>query len=219
MGYPQPGWIPRPEKMEHAIAPAELALLQRRPDYEMLMRLLDLDEATLHRLTLHHFATRVYGTSVVRSAGASDEQQSDRLNELPWLGNPRQLFSYAWQTIQVCPRCLDEPNGYYRLYWGATPVLLCPRHSVWLLNSCPACHKPIPGLRPQLSTCPTCGGDYRQRVLPVVPEASWLRSTHRVFLTHLGIDASELGEPTPADEPSPLQVGSGCFPRSCMHFL
>ncbi len=127
------------------------------------------------------------------------------LSGLPRLGNPRQLFSYAGQTVQVCPHCLDEPSGYHRLYWRATSVLLCPRHSVWLLNSCAACQKPIPGLRPRLCTCPTCGGDYRQRVLPLAPEASWLRSTHHVFLTYLGIDASELGEPSSADEPSPLQ--------------
>ncbi len=205
MGYPQPGWILRPQKAEHAIAPGELALLQRPLDYELLMRLLHLDQTALHRLTLHHFATRVQGTSAVRPVGAAGAQRAFRLSELPRLWNVQQLFSYPGQTIQVCPRCLDEPDGYQRLYWRATPVLLCPRHSVWLLDSCPACQKPIPGLRPQLSTCPACGGDYRQRVLPLAPEASWLRSTHRVLLTHLGIDAIELGEPLPEDEPSLLR--------------
>jgi len=205
MGYPHPNWILRPEKAGHTIVPEELALLQKPLDYELLVRLLDVDEATLHRLTLHHFATRVQGTSAVWSTGTSGEQQAVQLSGLPRLGNARQLFSYAGQTVQVCPRCLDEPSGYHRLYWRATPVLLCPRHCVWLLSSCPTCQKNIPGLRPQLGTCPICGGDYRQRVLPLAPEASWLRSTHRVFLTHLGIDASELGESSPADGPSPLQ--------------
>jgi TniQ len=204
MGYPQPGWILRPEKAGHTIDSEELALLQRPLDYEMLVRLLDVDEATLHCLTLHHFATRVQGTSAVWSTETSGEQQAVQLSGLPRLGNPRQLFSYAGQTVQVCPHCLDEPSGYHRLYWRATPVLLCPRHSVWLLNSCAACQKPIPGLRPRLCTCPTCGGDYWQRVLPPGPEASWFRSTHCEFLTHLGIDAAELGEPSPAEEPSPL---------------
>ena len=205
MGYPHPGWILRPEKAGHTIDSEELALLQRPLDYEMLVRLLDVDEATLHCLTLHHFATRVQGTSAVWSTGTSGEQQAVQLSGLPRLGNPRQLFSYAGQTVQVCPRCLDEPIGYHRLYWRATPVLLCPRHCVWLLSSCPTCQKSIPGLRPQLGTCPICGGDYRQRVLPLAPEASWLCSTHRVFLTHLGIDASEHGESSPADGLSPLQ--------------
>lgn len=205
MGYPRPNWILQPEKAGHTIVPEELALLQMPFDYGLLVRLLDIDEATLHCLTLHHFATRVQGTSAVWSTGTSGEQQAVQLSGLPRLGNPRQLFSYAGQTVQVCPRCLDEPSGYQRLYWRATPVLLCPRHYVWLLSSCPTCQKSIPGLRPQLSTCPTCGGDYRQRVLPLAPEASWLRSTHRVFLTHLGIDASELGESSPADGPLPFQ--------------
>ncbi len=205
MGHPHPNWILRPEKAGHTIVPEELALLQRPLDYELLVRLLDVDEATLHRLTLHHFATRVQGISAVWSTGTSGEQQAVQLSRLPRLGNTRQLFSYAGQTVQVCPRCLDEPSEHHRLYWRATPVLLCPRHCVWLLSSCPTCQKSIPGLRPQLGTCPICGGDYRQRVLPLAPEASWLGSTHRVFLTHLGIDASELGESSPADGPSPLQ--------------
>ncbi len=75
MGYPQPGWILRPQKAEYAIAPGELALLQRPLDYELLMRLLNLDQTTLHRLTLHHFVTRVQGTSAMRSVGAADPQR------------------------------------------------------------------------------------------------------------------------------------------------
>ena len=207
MGYPQPDWILRPQKAGHAIALGELALLQRPLDYELLMRLLDLNQASLHRLTLHHFATRMQGTSAVRPAGNTGARQASRLSELPRLWNAQPLFSYPSQTIQVCPRCLDEdePDGYQRLYWRATPVLLCPRHRVWLIDSCPACQRAIPALRPQLSTCPGCGGDYRQRVFPLAPEASWLHHTHRVFLTHLGIDAIELGEPLPEDECSLLQ--------------
>lgn len=63
MGYSEPGWILRPEKVAHVVAPGELALLRRRLDYELLMRLLDIDEATHYRLTLHRFAMRVQGTS------------------------------------------------------------------------------------------------------------------------------------------------------------
>src|SRR5258708_4347432 len=63
MGYSEPGWILRPEKVAHVVAPGELALLRRRLDYELLMRLLDIDEATLYRLTLHRFAMRGQGTS------------------------------------------------------------------------------------------------------------------------------------------------------------
>jgi len=55
MRYSEPGWILRHEKVAHAVAPGELALLRRR---------LDIDEATLYRLTLHRFAMRVQGTWV-----------------------------------------------------------------------------------------------------------------------------------------------------------
>jgi len=50
MEYPHPKWIRRPEKAGHAIAPKELALLQRQPGHELLMRLHDIVEATLHSL-------------------------------------------------------------------------------------------------------------------------------------------------------------------------
>ncbi len=206
MGYSQPGWILRPEKTGHSIPSEALPLLKWQLDYELLGRLLDLDESTLHGLTLHRFAARVSSRSVAIPTETTGMQRFPRLNELPRLWNAQRLFAYSGRTIQVCPRCLDEPDGGYdRLYWRAAPVLLCPRHRVWLIDACPTCQKPIPALRPKLSTCPTCGGDYRQKVLPLAPQASWLHSTHRVFFTHLGLDATELGEPFPEEEPSPLQ--------------
>src|SRR5438045_7478182 len=45
MGYSQPGWILRPEKAGHTIDSEELALLQRPLDYELLVRLFNVDEA------------------------------------------------------------------------------------------------------------------------------------------------------------------------------
>lgn len=206
MGYSQPGWILRPEKAGYNIPREALPLLARQLDYDLLGRLLNLDEATLHDLTLHRFAERMAGMNGATHADITATQGFPQLTRLPRIWNVQQLFAYAGSTIQICPRCLDEPDGGYdRLYWRATPVLICSRHRVWLIDACPACHKPIPALRQKLSTCPTCGADYQQRVLLLDRQASWLHSTHRVFLTHLGIDASELGESPPEEEPSPLQ--------------
>src|SRR6185437_15457881 len=81
----------------------------------------------------------------------------------------------------------------------------CPRHRVFLLQSCPACQRPIPTPRSPLSTCPFCGGDYRLQVLPLSSEADWLLNIHLTFLTHLGVDSNELGGLSANQEPSLLQ--------------
>src|SRR5947207_7778906 len=56
MGYASPSWILRPELAKHSIAPEGLPLLSGRADYQMLGRLLGLDESTLPTLTLHRFS-------------------------------------------------------------------------------------------------------------------------------------------------------------------
>jgi hypothetical protein len=170
MGYPQPGWILRPEKAGHSISSEALPLLKWQLDYELLRRLLDLDEETLHNLTLYRFAERIAGMSGAIRAETAATQGFPRLTKLPRLWNAQRLFAYSGQTTQLCPHCLNEPYGYDRLYWRATPVLLCQRHRVWLINSCPTCHKPIRTLRPKLGICPFCGGDYRQHILPLSPQ-------------------------------------------------
>jgi TniQ len=120
MGYSQPGWILRPEKTGHSIPSEALPLLKWQLDYELLGRLLDLDESTLHGLTLHRFAARVSSRSAAIPAETTGMQRFPRLNKLPRLWNAQRLFAYSGRTIQVCPRCLDEPDGGYdRLYWRA----------------------------------------------------------------------------------------------------
>ncbi len=206
MGYPQPDWILHPEKVRYHVPREGLPLLVRQLDYDLLGRLLNLDEAILHNLTLHRFAERTSGSHGAIQADISGALGFPRFIRLPRIGNAQHLFAHAGPTMQVCPCCLDESGGGHdRLYWRAAPVLICSRHRVWMIDACPNCDKPIPSPRPKLSTCPTCGTDYRQWILPLSPQASWLYSTHQVFLTHLGIDSSELGEFFPGDEPSPLQ--------------
>ena len=158
MGYAHPKWILRPETMEYRVSAEGLLLLHRQLDYELLARLLNLDEATIHGLSLHRFAATIKGES---TADTTNTQRYLRPSKLPQLWNAQRLFAYSGATIQVCPCCLDEPVAYDRIYWRATPVLLCPRHGVWLINTCPTCHQPIPALRPKLETCPFCGGDFR----------------------------------------------------------
>jgi hypothetical protein len=88
--------------------------------------------------------------------------------------------------MKVCPARLGQQDGYDRLYWRCDLLLLCPRHCVFLLSRCPACRAPIPALRPQSTTCPSCGkGDYRSTVLaPQVEEETCLRTSHSLLLSH-----------------------------------
>ena len=195
MGYASPGWILRPESAKHSIAPEELPLLSAQADYRMLSHLLDLDESTLRSLTLHRFSLKP--ASAAEAANSTKEAQ-------PQIGRDDPLFSSFKKTVQICPSCLDEQKSYDRLYWRARPLLLCPRHRVFLIQSCPVCHRPIPAPRLPLSTCPFCGSDYRNHILPLAPEADWLLSSHILFLTRFGVDASELGRSPANQEPSLL---------------
>src|SRR6185312_2969886 len=55
MGYAHPRWVLLSQKVEYGVRTEALPLLRRELDYELLRRLLNLDEATLHGLTLHRF--------------------------------------------------------------------------------------------------------------------------------------------------------------------
>ena len=203
MGYPTPGWILHPESAKHSIAPKDLAWLSMPLDYRMLGRLLDLDKAGIRALTLRRFALK-QGMIAEGTSAPADLQASGTV-EQAWLFNPYPLFRSFQSTIQVCPRCLDEAERYDRLYWRATPLLLCPRHHVFLIQACPACQRPIPAPRARPSACPSCGADYRQLVLPLAAEGDWLLNTHLIFLTQLGVDTGELGALPADDESSFLQ--------------
>ena len=74
-------------------------------------------------------------------------------------------------------------------------MLLCPRHRVFLVSRCPACQAYIPALRPQSTTCRSCGkGEYRSTVLtPQVEEEGWLLASHCLLLSHLGVEPAEAG--------------------------
>ncbi len=148
-------------------------------DSVLLGRLLHLEEQQMYSLTLHRFAPR------------KERERS---------------FFLASRYTQVCPRCLDEDEGYDRLYWRCDQLLLCPRHRVFLVRHCPTCHARIPAFRLLSTTCPSCEqGEYRSIVLsPQVEEEPWLQASHALLLGHLGVETSEAGIDTDSDGSTPL---------------
>ncbi|MFL5661832.1 MAG: TniQ family protein [Ktedonobacteraceae bacterium] len=202
MGYARPQWLLHPEAVRHGIDQDALPVLHRRIDSLLLSRLLLLEEEQLYALTLHRFAARF--TQPRHSAPSVPTQPNDRRSSgRPILDERDCSFFLPRRNMQVCPLCLDEGEGYDRLYWRCDLLLLCPRHCVFLVSRCPACRAPIPALRPQSTTCPSCGkGDYRSTVLtPQVEEETWLRASHCLLLNHLGVEPAEagtvIGSPTP----------------------
>src|SRR6266705_1838029 len=135
MGYEHPEWLLRPENAPHKISPANLPLLHGQHDYHLLERLLLLDEEQLYALTVHRFAP--YFTRQPRpfSVMNGEMQQPVKRAGLQY-EYIRQFFSDE-RHCRICPRCLDEGNGYDRLYWRCELLLYCPRHRVFLVHRCP----------------------------------------------------------------------------------
>jgi hypothetical protein len=199
MGYERPHWILHPEHIAYRIDPAALPLLHRRTDYLFLQRLLLLEEEQLYRLTLHAFTDRLRlvqpqnpgGPDSTALFGYASPQEIGR--PLLWQEQYPQLFQTDKYT-RVCPSCLDEQEGYDRLYWRCRLLCTCPRHAVYLVDCCPHCNTSIPALRPTPTTCPNCRkGDYRSLALSVFPEETWLLESQTILLHQLGIDDAERG--------------------------
>src|SRR5260370_7371689 len=58
MGYSEPGWILRPEKVAHVVAPGGLALLRRRLDSDLPMPPLHIYASALPPPSLHRLPSR-----------------------------------------------------------------------------------------------------------------------------------------------------------------
>ncbi len=207
MGYEQPQWLLRPEAAGHRIDLDSLPALHRPIDSLLLCRLLHLEEQQLHSLTLHRFAphfARPRQTVLAVPAESNEQPSGGRL----FLEERDRSFFLASRYTQVCPRCLDEDEGYDRLYWRCNLLLHCPRHRVFLVRHCPTCHARIPALRPLSTTCPSCGqGDYRSAVLsPQVEEEPWLQASHALLLGHLGVEPIEAGTGAESDGSTPLRL-------------
>ncbi len=199
MGYECPEWILRPEALSHRIAPNTLLLLRRRADYQLLKHLLLLEEEQLFSLTLYRFAHRLEAPPYPSPQANPDFLASERVL-------PRHvLFFRSEPETQVCPLCLDSPDGYDRLYWHCSYVLLCARHRVYLVDHCPTCRAPIPSLRIHPMRCPSCHvGDYRTGIVPLLDEADWLEASQALLLDQLGVEIAEVGGRVRTDNTSPL---------------
>jgi len=206
MGYDDPKWILQPELIPHRIDPQALPLLCRSEDYQLLELLLGLEKQAILALTLHRFAPRFESRAALDQL---QENHAELLQDRYLIPDGDSPFSPTWQNIQVCPLCLDEPDGYDRLYWRVEALLSCPRHHVLLISSCPDCYAPIPALRPDLTICPSCKrGDYRSTITPLPTGEAWLFTSQDILLHHLGIDAEEMGERALDREPSLLYAVS-----------
>jgi hypothetical protein len=179
MGYEQPKWLLQPENSSYHLREEDLAWMCRKEDLLYLARLLGLDEGALYSMTVHRFASVLqYGTD-------PPVRQNARFIARPLLLD-RSSFKDLLST-KVCPACLDQPDGYDRLYWRAEFILLCPNHALPLRANCPYCNKRIPALRAQLSQCPFCKkGDYRIPTARVL-ENSVLFQGELLLLKSLGV--------------------------------
>jgi hypothetical protein len=192
MGYEKPEWLIRLKNVPHKMNPDDLPRLYRKNDYLLLRQLLILEEGAIYALTLHRFARRLGKKVQLLSDLPGEKEQSINRPGLPY--DFRRLFFLDGRHTKVCSLCLDEENGYDRLYWRCTLILYCPRHRVLLVHNCPICSKPIPALRLSPTLCPACKtGDYRTDLNPLLPEDDWLEPSHRRLLRYLDIDETEVG--------------------------
>ncbi len=154
-------WVLRFHDSSYRLSANNIPVVTRRADYQFLGHLLRLDEHVLYQLTLHRLAAALQppGSTIRQRARFADVFNIER----PLLSSTMlERFCLPLTTTKVCPACLDEQEGYDRLYWRLRPILICPRHRLFLVDRCPRCRLSIPSLRISLTACPHCGtGDYR----------------------------------------------------------
>ena len=183
MGYSNPIWILRPEDIGHIIRTEWLLLLRNVKDYRMLELLLSLEEEAVYKLTFHRFALQLQAPEISH-VGALEEIPR------PFIAFPTQVsFFHPSYSTKVCSRCLDDEEGYGRLYWNLLYVTNCPRHGIALVDRCPVCHSSIPALRASLSVCPRCKqGDYRAALIKLLPDDPFFCTGYALMLRRLGIE-------------------------------
>lgn len=86
---------------------------------------------------------------------------------------------------RICPTCLKE-GRFCPEDWDWPLSLVCERHSILLVDSCPRCGAPVSHLRNHQLKC-KCGQDYRRCIATEVP--AWVATFHRVFAPWRGDDA------------------------------
>jgi hypothetical protein len=207
MGYRRPEWVLRSTKEEPdpPSFPIDISLLEPGDASRWLGNRLRLNEEEMYHLTFHRFAAVLQGPPV--SGEQRPEGEPSGLHRQFLLTHATvQRFCTPMGTTQICPACQDEGEGYELLYWRMRYVLFCPRHQLFLINRCPACHTLIPVFRRVNGTaCAYCReGDYRAaRRVPSFPN-TLLSQGQELILHSLAIDALNGGEALPSLKASPL---------------
>jgi len=197
MGYERVSWLLKPEQPAGAVIQAtSLAMLQTRADYDLLGSLLNLREEALYRHTLHQFAPHL------RFSPSATEEARQGEGGSEWIARPllpqRLLPALVLgaEHVALCSLCLAEGLPYGRLRWRFAFLPVCLRHSVWLLNRCPACGRAIRALRDYITRCRRCNADYRTAQTRAAPSNPYFLVGQRVILWRLGLER---------DAPSPLE--------------
>src|SRR2546421_3208132 len=185
IGYRKPGWILQPEGIPSKVQPFNLCTLRREADYQLLERLLYMDEAAVYGLTLHRFALCLLDPDASRLA-ITEEVQRPLLTRHIF-----QTFFRPYSATKVCSVCLTEEPAYGRLYWCALPVVVCLRHRVFLTDSCPVCQRAIPLFRPSIAHCPRCQkGNYREATVIHMPEDPFFLMGQALILRNFGVQSA-----------------------------
>lgn len=80
---------------------------------------------------------------------------------------------YRNDTVPICPLCLSEQE-YIRQIWHIKPYLICHKHKVLLVNSCPSCGDSISYLRSESITHCSCGFNLSDMDCPIANSGSVL---------------------------------------------
>jgi hypothetical protein len=183
MHYKHPDWVLiSPDTPHRKVYSQEIPLLHRLADYWMLERMLGLDEAEIYHMTLHRFATHLQSPKK-GGQGASFSRALSIGRPLLSRSAVRRI-GISPRTTKICPGCLEEETGYDRLFWRLRTVIFCPRHSLVLIDRCPTCLAPIPGLRPSPERCPYCHREYLQAYRALIVPTSCLHEG-QMLLLHL----------------------------------
>jgi hypothetical protein len=114
------------------------------------------------------------------------------------------LLPHLHDTTRVCPYCVEEEDGYDRVFWNLRGVLCCPHHRARLLEKCPACLQVIPAIRPQAGECPFCSRATYGHAAKRIPKNSAPAAGTDLLLTKLGIPLPETTSAFQFFGPSPL---------------
>ena len=181
-------WILRFHDSSCRLSVDTIPVVARRADYQFLSHLLRLDEVMLYQLTLHRLAAALQ-PPVNKSRQRAYFTDALDIERPLLLATMLERFCLPLTTTKVCPACLNEQEGYDRLYWRLRPILICPRHAMFLIDRCPWCALPIPALRISLTTCPHCDtGDYRTATHWVLSADTFLSTGELFLLQRLGVD-------------------------------